>query len=138
MYNGMPVCTTKQLAEVYGTAESRIIQNFNRNQSRFSAGRHYFYLEGEKLRAFRNLYMSFSDVQISSKVRSLYLWTERGANRHCKILDTDKAWEQFDNLEEAYFQVKEGGMPSGVLTGSMETTGIPLLDWINRVYEGKE
>ena len=33
----------------------------------------------------------------------LYLWTHRGASRHCKILDTEKAWEQFDNLEEAYF-----------------------------------
>ena len=37
----------------------------------------------------------------------LYLWTERGANHHCKILDTDKAWEQFENLEETYFRVKE-------------------------------
>lgn len=27
----------------------------------------------------------------------------RGASRHCKILDTEKAWEQFENLEEAYF-----------------------------------
>ncbi len=41
--------------------------------------------------------------------RNLYLWTERGANRHCKILDTDKAWEQFDSLEETYFRVKETG-----------------------------
>ena len=41
----------------------------------------------------------------------MYLWTERGANRHCKILDTDKAWEQFDNLEETYFKVKESEQP---------------------------
>ncbi len=39
------------------------------------------------------------------------LWTERGANRHCKILDTDKAWEQFDNLEETYFRAKEKNLP---------------------------
>ena len=36
-------------------------------------------------------------------VNQLYLWTHRGANRHCKILDTERAWEQFENLEEAYF-----------------------------------
>ncbi len=41
------------------------------------------------------------------RINCLYLWTERGANRHCKILDTDKAWKQFDNLEETYFRVKE-------------------------------
>ena len=39
--------------------------------------------------------------------RTLYLWTERGASRHCKILDTEKAWEQFDHLEDTYFRVKE-------------------------------
>ena len=44
---------------------------------------------------------------MAPNVNQLYLWTERGANRHCKILDTPKAWEQFDNLEETYFMVKE-------------------------------
>ncbi|MFA1764015.1 hypothetical protein ACDW39_12770 len=36
----------------------------------------------------------------------LYLWTERCANRHCKILYIDKTWKQFDNLEKTYFKVK--------------------------------
>ncbi len=44
---------------------------------------------------------------VGKNANQLYLWTERGANRHCKILDTDKAWEQFDNLEETYFKVKQ-------------------------------
>ena len=47
-----------------------------------------------------------SHLQNQSKIRSMYLWTERGANRHSKILDTDMAWKQFDVLEETYFKVK--------------------------------
>ena len=33
------------------------------------------------------------------------------ANRHSKILDTDKAWQQFDVLEETYFKVKNNQLP---------------------------
>ena len=60
------------------------------------------------MRGFKNL---VNDIDLVAKGTSqLYLWTERGANRHCKILDTDKAWEQFDNLEETYFKVKQKGI----------------------------
>jgi len=45
----------------------------------------------------------------------LYLWTLKGANRHCKILDTDKAWHQFDLLEENYFKVKKIKTPIEIL-----------------------
>lgn len=62
-------------------------------------------MEGELLREFKNE-VSLSDL-VGKNASSLYLWTERGANRHCKILDTPKAWERFDNLEETYFLVKE-------------------------------
>ena len=46
-------------------------------------------------------------LQISPKTRTLYLWTRRGASRHCKMLGTDKAWEMFDMLEESYFDKHE-------------------------------
>lgn len=105
MYNGVPVCTTKQLAQVYGSTEKMIRNNFSRNQSRFSAGKHYFLVEGDELRNLKGE-TSFRGV-VTDNVNVLYLWTERGANRHCKILDTDKAWEQFDVLEAVYFQVKQ-------------------------------
>lgn len=62
-------------------------------------------MQGEDLRLFKD---RVTDSPLVGKnANQLYLWTERGANRHCKILDTDKAWEQFDNLEETYFKVKE-------------------------------
>lgn len=68
-------------------------------------GVHYYLLKGSDLKAFKNY---LDNIYVVGKhTPHLYLWTERGANRHCKILDTDKAWEQFDNLEETYFRVKD-------------------------------
>ena len=40
---------------------------------------------------------------VGKRAPSLYLWTKRGASRHAKILDTDKAWDVFDELEQSYF-----------------------------------
>ncbi|WP_304341122.1 ORF6N domain-containing protein [Metaclostridioides mangenotii] len=98
------VITTELLAEVYGTDTKNISNNFNNNKDKFEEGKHYYFLEGEELKEFKGNHMKYDNLKFAPK---LYLWTERGANRHCKILDTDKAWEQFDNLEETYFKVKE-------------------------------
>ena len=102
------VLTTKQLAEVYETEENNVINNFNNNETRFKEGIHYYKLKGSELRDFKR-YITQIDlpIEISKYTPSFILWTERGADRHCKILDTDKAWEQFDNLEDTYFKVKE-------------------------------
>ena len=99
--DGQTVITTAQLADVYGTTAKNITNNFQRNRDRFVAGKHYFVLQGEELREFKSK-TSESGAPLSSS-NSMYLWTRRGASRHCKILGTDKAWEQFDYLEENYF-----------------------------------
>lgn len=103
-HEGIRVLTTQQLSEVYETSTENIKQNFKRNKERFNEGRDYYLLKGEQLKEF--LQVTNSHLQNQSKIRSMYLWTERGANRHSKILDTDQAWKQFDVLEETYFKVK--------------------------------
>lgn len=101
---GIRVLTTQQLAEVYGTETANIKMNFKNNKDRFVEGRDYFCLKGNELKEFKNY---VNDIYLVNKrTPSLYLWTERGANRHSKILDTDRAWQQFDILEETYFKVK--------------------------------
>lgn len=115
-HGGQRVITTELLAQVYETSTNNIKNNFNRNKENFKEGIHYFLLKGDALRAFKrevtdNDLATPGEVTESNLVarnaNQLYLWTERGASRHCKILDTPKAWEQFDNLEETYFMVKE-------------------------------
>lgn len=99
-YRGQRVVTTEQLAAGYGATEQMITNNFNRNKSRFVEGKHYFKLSGEDVEILRN---SFRGVQISSKARSLTLWTERGAANHAKMLETDQAWGYHEDLVEFYF-----------------------------------
>ncbi|EAA5550922.1 ORF6N domain-containing protein [Salmonella enterica subsp. enterica] len=103
-YRGQRVVTTEQLAGGYGATEQMITNNFNRNKSRFVEGKHYFKLSGEDVEILRN---SFRGVQISSKARSLTLWTERGAANHAKMLETDQAWNYFNDLTEFYFSYRE-------------------------------
>lgn len=103
-YDEIRVLTTQQLAEVYETNTNNIKFNFNNNKERFTEGRDYYLLKGNELKEFKN-YVSDTNL-VDKRTPHLYLWTERGANRHSKILDTDKAWQQFDVLEETYFRVK--------------------------------
>ena len=103
-HEGIRDLTTKQLAEAYETTETNIKTNFNRNKERFIEGRDYYLLKSAELKEFKN-YVTDSNL-VDSRAPQLYLWTERGANRHSKILDTDMAWKQFDVLEETYFKVK--------------------------------
>jgi len=109
-HNGQRILTTQQLADIYETDVNNIQNNFVNHKANFVEGKHFYILKGTELKTFKS---QVNDIDLPFEINkfasSLYLWTERGANRHCKILDTDKAWEQFDNLEETYFRVKETG-----------------------------
>ncbi len=98
-YQNQRVITTELMAQVYGTELNNIKQNFARNQDRFEEGKHYFKLEDKRLSDFKSL-----SPQVNKRTRHLILWTERGAARHAKMLDTDQAWYVFDKLEVAYFE----------------------------------
>ncbi len=112
LHNQIPVITTELLAQLYDTEILNIQVNFNRNKERFVEGKHFFKAIGEELKSLR-LTLSKSQNPISTKTRSLILWTERGAARHAKMLETNQAWEVFEKLEDCYFsQNKEHRLPS--------------------------
>lgn len=104
-YRGQRVVTTEQLAAGYGATEKMISNNFSRNESRFIEGKHYFMVEGGELRELKNR-PSLSGL-VGKNARSLILWTERGAVNHAKILETDQAWNYFNDLTEFYFSYRE-------------------------------
>ncbi|WP_228144008.1 ORF6N domain-containing protein, partial [Acinetobacter baumannii] len=107
-FKSIPVVTTEMLAGFYGTESVRIRQNHNENKQRFIEGKHFFKIVGQELKDFvSSLKLLANSPTISNKVRSLILWTERGAARHAKMLDTDQAWEVFEQLEDCYFVRKE-------------------------------
>ena len=103
-YKNQRILTTQQLAEGYGTNADVISKNFNRNSTKYKEGKHYYCLIGEDLKQFK------TNGQIDGslkRINKLYLWTERGTFLHAKSLNTDKAWEVYDELVETYFKAKE-------------------------------
>ncbi|MGO2961262.1 MAG: ORF6C domain-containing protein [Carnobacterium maltaromaticum] len=94
--------TTEQLAEVYGTSEKSIRDNFQNNKGKFIENKHFKLLEGNELKEFKS-YAENIGLPINKFSPLLYLWTKRGASRHSKMLGTDQAWDMFDSLEESYF-----------------------------------
>ncbi|HAE5646725.1 TPA_asm: ORF6N domain-containing protein, partial [Salmonella enterica subsp. enterica serovar Napoli] len=98
------VITTELLAQLYGTKIKNISDNFLNNTTRFVVGKHYFKIEKNELREFKNRPETIGLV--GKNARSLILWTERGAARHAKMLETDQAWEVFEKLEDCYFSQK--------------------------------
>jgi len=111
-YNEQRVITSKQLANLYGCDVQRILQNFNNNKGKFVEGRHYFKLSGDALKEFKATVGSSIQSTDLKFVSVLILWTKRGASRHCKSVDTEQAWEVFEELEETYFAVQEGRIAS--------------------------
>ncbi len=101
-HNQIPVITTELLAQLYGTEPVRIRQNHHENKVRFVEGKHFFKVVGNDLKELR-VALNYSQNPVSPKARSLILWTERGAARHAKMLETDQAWEVFEKLEDCYF-----------------------------------
>lgn len=107
----IPCITTELLASLYGTDTNNIKVNYTRNADRFIEGKHFFKLMGDDLKILR-VTLSNSQNPVSPKTRSLILWTERGAARHAKMLETEQAWEVFEKLEDCYFSQKEKVVPA--------------------------
>lgn len=110
VYQNTPVITTELLAQLYGTEANNIKVNFTRNADRFVCGKHYFKLESAELRDFKNK-VTQSNL-VANRAKHLILWSERGAARHAKMLETDQAWEVFEKLEDCYFSKKANPMPA--------------------------
>ncbi|MCQ5129109.1 ORF6N domain-containing protein [Butyricicoccus faecihominis] len=102
---GQRVLLTNQLAESYETETQVITNNFNRNRERYKVGKHFYALEGEDKRDFINL--TQIDLGSAKNSKTLYLWTQRGALLHAKSLNTDRAWEVYDELVETYFKAQD-------------------------------
>ena len=141
-WEDMRVMTTELLAKVYGTRPKNLHDNFQNNKTRFVEGKHFYKLEGAALKAFKadrpeNFVsvknnrltkgkavdgdkVALSDSVISSRARSITLWTERGAMRHAKMLETDAAWEVYETLEECYFAVKKKVQEESTLSTPMD------------------
>lgn len=116
---GQRVLTTRQLATAYETEVKVIQNNFQRNKDRYTAGKHYIYMDRDELREVKATYPQF-DGELNRTSRANF-WTEKGALLHAKSLNTDKAWEVYDYLVDFYFRAKEKPTPG-------KTALVPVTD----------
>lgn len=101
-WKGVRVVTTETLAAGYGVDNNNIRKNLSNNRDRFIEGVHIHTLKGDELKEYRNL---VKDVHLVNKHTSQQvLWTEKGAARMSKIVDSDEAWSFFEKMEDAYFR----------------------------------
>jgi hypothetical protein len=100
-WKGIPVCLTKQLAEFYECSTKNLLDNFNYQKDKFRVRTHYFKLGQSQILEFNN---RLEIPVCANNVTVLYLWTQKGAARHAKMLTTDKAWEVWEELETSYFE----------------------------------
>lgn len=115
VHDGRRVMTTDQLALAYGTDAGNITDNLNRNLDRFVEGEHFVKLTGERLRQFKR--QTAHSGLVHKFASHAILWLERGALRQAKLVQTDKAWEIFGKLEDAYFVLAaESRDPAPALT----------------------
>ena len=100
---GQRVLTTQQIAEVYKVDPKVVTNNFSRNKDKFSYGKHYIELRGEDLKAFKGSHQNDATLKFTSV---LYLWTEKGAQMIAKTINTDEAWDAYENVVDTYYRVK--------------------------------
>lgn len=79
-WKGNRVITTSLLAETYETSVDNVKMNFNRHKNNFTEGVHYFLLQGDELKDFKNLVTD--SYLVDKRTPQLYLWTQRGANSY--------------------------------------------------------
>ncbi|OQP28764.1 hypothetical protein B2H99_02430 [Morganella morganii] len=140
IYQNRPVLTSSLLASLYGTDSIRIRQNHSRNTCRFAEGKHFFNLQGTDLKQFKHRVSESYSVLIPKNVSNLTLWTERGAARHAKMLDTDMAWNVFERLEDNYFTKhdEQNSISKSLPRNASTEELLALVDQLQRtIHEGE-
>jgi len=118
-YDGERVLTSKQLADLYGTTEKIISQNFiTYSEKEFIRGIHYYVLgvlpeEKEKIsdaeaEEKRRILAEYREkLGLPKQVNKIYLWTEKGAYQHAQHIKNDVARNINAKLVEKYFKIKD-------------------------------
>lgn len=94
----------KDIAEIHRRDLKDINRNINNNIKRFIDGVDILdFKNGEYESLLQELGFAKRDISISNNI---YLLSERGYSKLLKILEDDKAWEQYEKLVDGYFNMR--------------------------------
>lgn len=101
-YNGVPILTSWDIAEIHGKETKRINEQFKRNYKRFEEGADYYSLSKEELAKSNILIQDF----IPNNVKKIILFNEAGYLMISKTFDDDFSWKLQKFLIKNYFSMQ--------------------------------
>lgn len=112
VWNNERVLTTKQIAEAYGCEEKNIQMNYANHKNRYTEGKHFYKLVGKSLKSLKiHMASSVNNTNgiglVDKRAKHCILWTKKGAFMAAKLIDTDKAWDMYEQLVDHYFTVND-------------------------------
>lgn len=104
VWNGIPVLTTRMLAERLGITEKNLSNNYLNNKQWYSDD-DIIIVKGAELKQLKKELVLFNrgSHQLEKTAKHAYLWTEGGAHNQAKTAETPQAWEAFLYLKNNYF-----------------------------------
>lgn len=100
----------KTVAEIHGTAVGDINASIKRNRKRFKDEIDIIDLKNSAMNQIHSQLLKeklgFTQAQINAS-KNIYLLSERGYAKLIKIMDTDEAWDIYEELLDSYFHMRE-------------------------------
>lgn len=131
---GKKAMLVKDIAEIHNRELKEINKNINNNRKRFKDMIDILDLKVSDLKSL-SLEMGYSN-QSYANANNIYLLSERGYSKLLKILEDDKAWEQYEKIVDGYFSMRKE-LNNPLLSASKELQAIFMLDKKQEVLETK-
>lgn len=97
----------KTVAEIHGVELKAINQNISRNEKRFKDGVDVIDLKNSVTLSYPDLEQLGYSKQSIANAKHIYLLSERGYAKLIKIMDTDEAWDIYEELLDNYFHMRD-------------------------------
>ncbi|MCC0658356.1 ORF6C domain-containing protein [Clostridioides sp. ES-S-0123-01] len=132
---GKKAMLVKDIAEIHNRELFKVNELINNNIKRFKTN-----VDIIDLKANPSKGLGYEDVGYSkqsfNQSRNIYLLSERGYSKLLKILEDDKAWEQYEKIVDGYFSMRKE-LNNPLLSASKELQAIFMLDKKQEVLETK-
>ncbi|MEE7972790.1 ORF6C domain-containing protein, partial [Clostridioides difficile] len=143
---GKKAMLVKDIAEIHNRELKHVNELINSNIKRFKTNVDIIDLKVSRserlgdLKANPSKGLGYEDVGYSkqsfNQSRNIYLLSERGYSKLLKILEDDKAWEQYEKIVDGYFSMRKE-LNNPLLSASKELQAIFMLDKKQEVLETK-